>query len=366
MDKNTLSNYGWIVICTLVLAVMLALATPFGEFIAGAFKATYAGFGNVTDNALAVIGIGNGGNGGSGNTGDTGEDNEQATQLTAPTRIYCDYDWENLSTTSYWLVIENPDVNTEGYYVYIYDELVATIGVDETYTFPGKTGDDMIPFKVIAFAEGYENSEPTTSFCNYGYGAGDGYDHIAPTVTLSGKTLTIVSNSYSFGEPDGDEFNIYVDGVAVDKYRYVSTAGTEIDLSSYLYGATHEITVETNCHPCSVTSYYEGGLPSVTVNYTADNTPVINKVAPIVEIKKNFLNLDRLFITPQSTSDGVVYSQAYEIYVNGELAATTTFFNTEMGYSASSLGIEAGVEYTFTVIDLANDFTVEIVGSIQD
>ena len=33
MDKSTLSNYGWIVIVTLVLAVMLALATPFGEFV---------------------------------------------------------------------------------------------------------------------------------------------------------------------------------------------------------------------------------------------------------------------------------------------------------------------------------------------
>ena len=33
MDKSTLSNYGWIVIVTLVLAVMLALATPFGSYI---------------------------------------------------------------------------------------------------------------------------------------------------------------------------------------------------------------------------------------------------------------------------------------------------------------------------------------------
>ena len=33
MDKSTLSNYGWIVVVTLVLAVMLALATPFGEYI---------------------------------------------------------------------------------------------------------------------------------------------------------------------------------------------------------------------------------------------------------------------------------------------------------------------------------------------
>ena len=34
MDKSTLSNYGWIVIVTLVLSVMLAFATPFGGFVA--------------------------------------------------------------------------------------------------------------------------------------------------------------------------------------------------------------------------------------------------------------------------------------------------------------------------------------------
>ena len=33
MDKETLSNYGWITIVTLVLAVMLCLATPFGTYI---------------------------------------------------------------------------------------------------------------------------------------------------------------------------------------------------------------------------------------------------------------------------------------------------------------------------------------------
>ena len=33
MDRETLSNYGWITIVTLVLAVMLALATPFGTYV---------------------------------------------------------------------------------------------------------------------------------------------------------------------------------------------------------------------------------------------------------------------------------------------------------------------------------------------
>lgn len=57
MDKETLSNYGWIVICVLVLAVMIALATPFGTFIAGAIKSTTAGFFMVNQNALGSAGI---------------------------------------------------------------------------------------------------------------------------------------------------------------------------------------------------------------------------------------------------------------------------------------------------------------------
>ena len=57
MDKETLSNYGWIVILVLILAVMLALATPFGTFVADAVKATTAGFFSVNQNALGAAGI---------------------------------------------------------------------------------------------------------------------------------------------------------------------------------------------------------------------------------------------------------------------------------------------------------------------
>ena len=57
MDKETLSNYGWIVICVLVLAVMIALATPFGSFIAGAIKSTTAGLFDVNKNALDAAGV---------------------------------------------------------------------------------------------------------------------------------------------------------------------------------------------------------------------------------------------------------------------------------------------------------------------
>ena len=60
MDKETLSNYGWIVICVLVLAVMIALATPFGSYVADGFKAAYKGFGDtnteVTDMMYSAVG----------------------------------------------------------------------------------------------------------------------------------------------------------------------------------------------------------------------------------------------------------------------------------------------------------------------
>jgi len=52
MDKETLSNYGWVVIVVLVLVVMIALATPFGKFIASAVKSTTQGLFDVTEGAL--------------------------------------------------------------------------------------------------------------------------------------------------------------------------------------------------------------------------------------------------------------------------------------------------------------------------
>ena len=56
MDKETLSNYGWIVICVLVLAVMIALATPFGDFVADAIKSTSQGLFDTSQNAMDSLG----------------------------------------------------------------------------------------------------------------------------------------------------------------------------------------------------------------------------------------------------------------------------------------------------------------------
>ena len=57
MDKETLSNYGWIVICVMVLAVMLAFASPFGNFVANAIKSTTQGLFDVNQGALDAAGI---------------------------------------------------------------------------------------------------------------------------------------------------------------------------------------------------------------------------------------------------------------------------------------------------------------------
>lgn len=57
MDKETLSNYGWIVICVMVLAVMLAFASPFGQFVAQAVQSTTQGLFDVNQNALDSAGI---------------------------------------------------------------------------------------------------------------------------------------------------------------------------------------------------------------------------------------------------------------------------------------------------------------------
>ena len=71
MDKETLSNYGWVVICVLVLVVMIALATPFGNYIATAVKNTTQGLDaagiTIDDNAFVE------GNGGAGENGGAGQ-----------------------------------------------------------------------------------------------------------------------------------------------------------------------------------------------------------------------------------------------------------------------------------------------------
>ena len=107
MDKNTLSNYGWIVICILVLSVMIALATPFGNFIAGAIKSTTAGFFSVNQNAMNAGGITIPGQ----NFDDTPTDE-------TPVALGCD--------TLYWDGNTEGLVNVAGYEYYKVSDIIVT------------------------------------------------------------------------------------------------------------------------------------------------------------------------------------------------------------------------------------------------
>ena len=49
MDKNTLSNYGWVVVVVIVLAIMIALATPFGNYAVEGTKTVLQSFSNSAD-----------------------------------------------------------------------------------------------------------------------------------------------------------------------------------------------------------------------------------------------------------------------------------------------------------------------------
>lgn len=53
MDRNTLSHYGWIVVLVLILACLLAFASPFGLFVADGVKAFAAGFVDTNNAALS-------------------------------------------------------------------------------------------------------------------------------------------------------------------------------------------------------------------------------------------------------------------------------------------------------------------------
>ena len=59
MDKSTLSNYGWIVIVTLVLSVMFSIATPLGDYVGAAVVSTLKSYSKANDNALKDSNIDN-------------------------------------------------------------------------------------------------------------------------------------------------------------------------------------------------------------------------------------------------------------------------------------------------------------------
>ena len=53
MDKETFSSYGWIVITVIVITIMIAFATPFGQFIVDAVKDVLTDFQGTVESAIA-------------------------------------------------------------------------------------------------------------------------------------------------------------------------------------------------------------------------------------------------------------------------------------------------------------------------
>ena len=91
MNKETLSNYGWIVICVLVISVMVALATPFGNYVKSAVENTTQGLFDVEQKALVAGGLTIAGQ-------SFGGDSDSASA----------YDGTNLTGTT-WELVEYPD-----------------------------------------------------------------------------------------------------------------------------------------------------------------------------------------------------------------------------------------------------------------
>ena len=53
MDRETLSHYGWIAICCMVMAVMLAFATPLGDYVKDVANGVLGGFVDTNEGALS-------------------------------------------------------------------------------------------------------------------------------------------------------------------------------------------------------------------------------------------------------------------------------------------------------------------------
>ena len=121
MDKETLSNYGWIVICVLVMVVMIALATPFGSFISEAVQSTTKGLFDVNKTALESTGF----------LKDIIPDQDFNVPSTAPEQPD---DWDGTANTSWY-----NDTDTEFILSTAEDLAGFAVLVDNGNTFAGKT-----------------------------------------------------------------------------------------------------------------------------------------------------------------------------------------------------------------------------------
>lgn len=137
MDKETLSNYGWIVICVLVLAVMIALATPFGDYISTAVKSTTQGLFDTNKNALNSTGLINIGDQSFDDSASAPEIKREAGTLIPDGAKYIKADRTILKGNGTNVFPDTPskdDLYMEGKYVYGYKYEVQGHGIPDEWT----------------------------------------------------------------------------------------------------------------------------------------------------------------------------------------------------------------------------------------
>lgn len=262
----------------------------------------------------------------------------------------------------------NGDVeNAEGYIIYKEDgSVLTTIPVGGTFDFNTvyTTAGTYMP-TIQAYADGWISSDMVYVwvFVGSGSSSGGGYgcvtNHFDPTVSINGKVLKIVSNNKYMDDESISEdgnFEVYVDNVFVGGLA-ASPSGTDFDLTDYLYFGSHSIKVVWSCQ--------FHGTGETFVNYVAAVAPVVSHNAPAVDVFM-FDGAKKLAISPKSTSDGRIYPQSFKVYVNGTYVLTTPASVNGRVVSSDELGVSAGVEYTFTVVDATNDSITTTITGILD
>lgn len=56
MDKETFANYGWLVVTVIVVALMIAFASPFGNHVIEEVKTLVGGFDTQAGEAITQMG----------------------------------------------------------------------------------------------------------------------------------------------------------------------------------------------------------------------------------------------------------------------------------------------------------------------
>ncbi len=208
MDKETLSHYGWIVILVIILAILLGLAQPFGQFIKVSFMNTNEAMKNTGDKALPII------------NGETTDDTDTSTGTDTTTN------YDAIYTFKYIYNAEN-----------IYKVETLTLSVEENGTklrAYRNGGTEMLPQDTSdnATLESYKN--------NLMYEISEGWYSDYSGIPATAAWNDLFTNNAYFEALDGITYN-------GTKYIPVPIAGGGGDQNLYDISIGNDIECEHNC-----------------------------------------------------------------------------------------------------------------------